>query len=227
MRARPVAPERLVAELANLAVAWLAAPDSAAGAGAAGRPDTGPRTHLRMAFDGAPAAEPERLADALVDPLRRHGHPTLRVELRDWLRPASVRLEQGRTNPDAYYEQWYDLGALGRELLGPLAPSGTGRVLPAYWDAGTDRSARASYVDVPDGGVLLLSGPLLLGAGLELDLIVHCALSRPALVRRTPPETQWTLPAFDRYEREVEPASLADVVVRIDDPRHPAVVLPS
>jgi len=74
--------------------------------------------------------------------------------------------------------------------------------------------------------VLLLSGPLLIGAGLDLDLIVHCAQSPAALARRTPPQDQWTLPAFARYAEEVDPPGLADVVVRVDDPEHPAVVEP-
>ena len=46
----------------------------------------------------------------------------MRVDTRDFLRPASTRLELGRRNPDAYYERWYDLAALSREVLGPLAP---------------------------------------------------------------------------------------------------------
>jgi hypothetical protein len=207
LRARPVSPARLVEELAEVVVA------AAAG-----------RRWLRVAVDGAAAAAPERLADALVDPLRLRGHPVVRVDLRDFLRPASLRFELGRTNPDAFYEQWYDLGALAREVLGPLAPGGTGRVLPTFWNPDTDRSTRASYVEVPDGGVLVLSGPLLLGAGLDLDLTVHCAMSPAALARRTPAPERWTLPAFARYDEEVAPGSLADVVIRADDPGHPAVV---
>jgi hypothetical protein len=208
MRARPVSPVRLVEELADRITEAAAA-----------------RAWLRVAVDGPPAAEPERLADALVDPVRLRGHATLRVDLKDFLRPASVRLEQGRTNPDAFYEQWYDLGALSREVLGPLAPGGTGQVLPTFWNPDTDRSTRASYVDVPAGGVLLLSGPLLLGAGLDLDLTVHCAVSPAALARRTPAAERWTLPAYARYDEEVGPRYLADVVIRADDPRHPAVVV--
>jgi hypothetical protein len=208
MRARPVSPVRLVEELADAVTAAA-----------------GSRRWLRVGIDGAPAAQPGRLADALVDPVRLRGHPAVRVDLADFLRPASVRLELGRTNPDAYYEQWYDLGALSREVLGPLAPGGTGRVLPTFWNPDTDRATRTSYVDVSDGGVLLLSGPLLLGAGLDLDLTVHCALSPAALARRTPEPERWTLPAFARYDEEVDPRRLADVVIRADDPRHPAVVL--
>ena len=36
----------------------------------------------------------------------------------------------------------------------------------------------------------------------------------------------WGYPAYERYEEEVDPSSLADVVVRVDDPRHPALYTP-
>jgi hypothetical protein len=66
------------------------------------------------------------------------------------------------------------------------------------------------------------AGPL--GRGLEFDLIVHLWLSPSALRRRTTGARRWTLPACERYESEVSPSGLADVVVRVDDPEHPAVV---
>ena len=56
------------------------------------------------------------------------------------------------------------------------------------------------------------------------DVTVHLVLSSAALARRTDPALRWTLPAFARYAAEVAPASFADVVVRADDPRHPALV---
>jgi hypothetical protein len=204
--ARPVSPDLLVTELAETI---------------AGRPGT---PWLRVAVDGAPPARPHALADALVDPLRVRGRPVQRVRADDFLRPASLRLERGRTNPDAFYEDWLDLRGLVREVLDPLAAGGTGRVLPTLWDAGVDRATRAGYRSVPPGGVLLLSGSLLLGTGLPLDLVVHLELSPGALARRTPEPHRWTLPAYQRYAAEVDPALLADVVVRVDDPQHPAVV---
>jgi hypothetical protein len=204
LRIRPITPVRLAEELADRI------------AGLPGRP--------RVGFDGAASARPGTLADALVDPLRVRGRPAVRVDLGDFLRPASVRLELGRANPDSFYERWFDLAALSREVLRPLGTGGAGRIVTTFWNPDTDRSTRPSPVDVPEGGVLLLSGPLLIGAGLELDLIVHCAQSPAALARRMPPEDSWTLPAFDRYADEVAPQALADVVVRVDDPAHPAVV---
>ncbi|GAA3425529.1 hypothetical protein GCM10018953_27120 [Streptosporangium nondiastaticum] len=206
MRIRPITPSLLVEELADRIAA---APRDA---------------WVRVAFDGAPAARPEDLADALAGPLRLRGREVMRVSARDFLRPASLRLEHGRTDRDAYYDDWLDLKGLVREVLGPLGPGSSGRIVPTLWDSATDRATRAPYVTVPPGGVLLLDGGLLLGRGLPFDLTVHLWLSPGALARRTDPGLRWTLPAYARYEDEAGPVKSADVVVRADDPRHPAVV---
>jgi hypothetical protein len=181
---------------------------------------------VRVAVDGAPSAGPRALADALVEPLRVRGRCTLHVPADGFLRAASLRLERGRENPDAFYEDWLDVGGLSREVLGPLAPGGAGRVLPSLRDPESDRATRAGYVDVPPGGVVIVSGALLLGAGLDFDLAVHLTQSAAALARRVGPDRSWTLPAYERYRDEVMPELIADVVVRVDDPRHPALVEP-
>jgi hypothetical protein len=190
------------------------------------RIDALPSTWVRVAVDGAPSASPALLADALVEPLRVRGRSALHIPAGGFLKAASLRLERGHTNPDAYYEDWLDLRALTREVLAPLGPGGTGRVLPSLWDEASDRATRAAYVDVPPGGVVIVSGGLLLGAGLDFDLAVHLAQSPAALARRVDPERTWTLPAYERYAEEVMPELIADVVVRVDDPNHPALVEP-
>ncbi|MFF4380905.1 uridine kinase [Kitasatospora sp. NPDC092039] len=208
MQVRPISPDNLAELLADRIAAL---------------PDAGAR-RLRVAVDGAAAARPEALADALVEPLRLRGHPTLRVSASGFLRPASIRLEYGHRDADAFHDLWLDDGALAREVLDPLEPGGSGRVLPSLRDPVTDRSTRAPYTELPPGGVLLLDGALLLGRWLPLELTVHLALSPAALARRTPADQQWTLPAFARYEAETGPTGAADVTVRVDDPRHPALV---
>ncbi|MTE21721.1 uridine kinase [Streptomyces sp. TRM43335] len=176
----------------------------------------------RAAIDGADAARPGRWADELAEALRLRGRPVHRVSASGFLRPASLRLEYGRRDPDAYHDLWLDDGALWREVFAPLGPGGTGRVLPDLWDPVADRATRSPYTTLAPGGVLLLDGPLLLGRGLPLDLTVHLRLTPAALARRTPEEERWTLPALARYEDETRPQETADVVVRVDDPRRPA-----
>jgi hypothetical protein len=205
MRVRPISPSLLTEEIADRIAATA-------------------RPWARVALDGAPAARPEELADALAGPLGVRGHEVVRVSARDFLRPASLRFERGRTDPDVYYTDWLDDGGLWREVLGPLEPGGSGRILPALWDSAADRAARAPYVTLPPGGVLLLDGALLLGRGLAFDLAVHLWLSPGALDRRIPAEDRWTLPAYARYEREAEPSAVADMVVRVDHPDRPALM---
>ncbi|GAA1981335.1 uridine kinase [Amycolatopsis minnesotensis] len=203
MRYRPISPDLLVAELTEL----ITERD---------------RRWTRVAVDGA-GDGPRLLAGSLVEPLRVRGRAALHVSARDFLRPASLRFERGRHDPDERYLSWLDANALRREVLSPLEPDGSGAVLPALWDAERDRATRLPRTALAAGGVLLVDGEFLLGAGLPFDLAVHLWLSPGALRRRLPEDEAWALPAFARYEDEVNPAGLADLVVRADDPRHPAV----
>ena len=93
------------------------------------------------------------------------------------------------------------------------------------WDVERDRAARAPRRPLPPGAVLLVPGSLLQGIGLPFDVTVHLRVSPAARVRRTAPEEAWELPAFDRYDDEVDPAALADAVVLADHPDRPALVL--
>ncbi|HEX6684624.1 MAG TPA: hypothetical protein VF062_17600 [Candidatus Limnocylindrales bacterium] len=174
--------------------------------------------HGNVAIDGPPPTRPDELADAVAGRLRERGRQALHVRSGDFLRPASLRFELGRTNPDAYYERWVDLAALGREAL-----NRSGRALPTFWNPVTDRATRAPYVPAD---LVIVSGDLLLGAGLDLDLTIHLGMNLAALARRLPPELTWTLPAHERYKTEVDPASFADKVVRMNDPEHPALLEP-
>jgi hypothetical protein len=189
---------------------------------------------LRVAVDGpeldAPAghrgvAGPGALASRLAELLPARGRPAVVVPAEGFYRPASLRLEHGRTDPDARYSDWLDSGALSREVLDRAGPGGSGEYLPALWDVTRDRAARAAYRPAPAGGVLLVPGSLLQGLGLAFDVVVHLRVSAAARRRRTPADQAWALPAFDRYDAEVDPAALADAVVLADHADRPALVL--
>jgi hypothetical protein len=178
---------------------------------------------VRLLVDGHPSTRPEVLADALVEPLQAAGRPVARVRTRDFLRPRSLRLEQGRRNPDALLDSWLDVGALDREVLRSVVDRG--RYLPSLRDPDTDRATRAPYAEAPPGTVVVLDGSLTLGHGLDVELTVHLALRPDTETRRTPLEDAWTLAAYTRYRREVAPERHADVVVRVDHADRPALVM--
>jgi hypothetical protein len=199
----PVTPARLVEEVVELVDA---------------RPG-----RVRLALDGPPPARPLALAAQVADALRTRGRMAVVVSAVDFLRPASVRLEFGREDPDEFLDGWLDTGGLRREVLDPAGPGGSGRVLPRLWDAVADRAHRDRYVELPADGAVLLAGALLLGRGLPLDLTVHLRMTNAALSRTLPADEQWTLPAYTRYAEERTPEAEADLVVLSDHPDRPAV----
>ena len=188
--------------------------------------DGTPGGATRLLVDGHPSTRPDALADRLVAPLRAAGRPVARVRVQDFWRPASLRLEHGREDPDALLDAWIDVAGLNREVLDAVGPGGPGRYLPSLRDPATSRSTRAAYVDAEPGLVVVLDGSLSLGRGLAVDLTAHLAARAATLGRRTTPEDAWTLAAYARYDDEVRPGETTDVVVRVDDARHPALVVP-
>jgi hypothetical protein len=200
----PVAPAAIVDRIADVAAAL-----------------TGP---ARIAIDGPPWSGLDLVA-RLPAALLERGRTAYVVDVRDFLRPASVRLERGRDDPEAFYEDWIDVDGLRREVLEPLDDGGPRRILPTLWDASRDRATRASYVEVPADGVVVVVGWFLLGRGLRFDLTVHVALGPAARRRRVPDaDAERELPAWERYDAEVSPASCADLVIRADDPARPALI---
>lgn len=198
---RPVDPDQLVAELCD-------------------RIEAASLATTRVVVDGPPAARQENLAAAIAGEFRTRGRAAEVVPSELFWRDASLRLEYGREDVDSLPD-WVDLDALNREVLDPVAAGLP--YLPSLRDPASNRSTREAPRVLGTPGVLLVSGALLLGRGLHCDVAIHLAMSPAARVRRTPDEQQWTLPAFDRYDRENRPAELAQVVIRYDDPRHPAI----
>ena len=186
---------------------------------------------LRVALDGpdlpgAPGVTtPGALAGALAERLPALSRPSVVVPAEGFYKPASLRLEHGRTDPDARYSDWLDAAALSREVLDRCGPRGTAEYLPALWDLARDRAARLTTRPAPPGGVLLVPGSLLQGLGLAFDVVVHLRVSPAARRRRVPADRAWELPAFDRYDEEVDPVALADAVVLADHADRPALVL--
>lgn len=185
----------------------------------------------RVGVDGAVPADTVMVADAVAQCVEAAGRPVLRVSCEDFLRPRSVRLEHGTSDPDAGYERWVDHLALRREVLDPLGPEADGAHLTwlsTFWDPQTDRSTRAKVRVAVPGSVLIVTGPFLLRweTADAFDLSVHLQVSDAALARRLPDaDCARVTGAWHRYVEETWPAQRADLVVRFDRPSHPALVL--
>ncbi len=186
-----------------------------------------PGEHPAVGMDGATELGAADLTDAIAERVRELGRPVLRISTPWWWRPASLRLELGRTDIDMLLHGWVDAAALRREVFGAMAPGGSGTVIQRLRDPVTDRSVRDQRFVVDDVAVVLVDGPFLLAADLPIDRVVHLQVSAAALGRALPAERGWWLGAFERYRREYHPETAADVVISYDHPASPAVRWPS
>lgn len=168
-----------------------------------------------VGVDGAAAARPELLAAAVADGLRSSGRPATVVDLHDFLRPASLRLERGHDDPVSYREAWFDHAAVHREVIDAVRTRGTW--LPRLWDPVADRSFRDRHRDAADDQVLLIAGPMLLDRGHRFDLSVALRMGAGTLRRRTPEPDLFTV------EPLLAHVGAADIEVRYDHPDRPAV----
>ncbi len=170
-------------------------------------------------IDGAAAADPGGLADQVAESLRTIGRPAAVVRVSDYIRPASVRMEYGRTDADSYRRQWFDYDALDREVIASLRRSGTW--LPRLWDERADRSPRdPSRTAAPDQ-VIIVAGPMLLGRGLPLAPTIRLVMSEAALRRSTPDDETWTVGAI--IEHADATGAESDLTVRYEHPERPAI----
>jgi hypothetical protein len=204
VRFTPVTPSRLAGELAR----WI---------------DTLPGSHPVVGVDGATEIGATALADAVAAELAGLNRPAIRASTLWWWRPASLRLELGRTDVEMLLTGWVDAGAMRRELLEPLGDKGSGHFLRRLRDPGTDRSTREPRQSAPLGAVLLLDGPFLLAADLPMDAVVHLQVSPATLGRSLPADRQWWLEGFHRYAVEDRPVDRAAAVVAYDHPSAPAI----
>lgn len=171
-----------------------------------------------VGVDGAPAAAPVSFASEIVDGLRARGRAAAVVRTADYLRPASLRLEYGRSDPQSYRDNWFDFAAITREVI--AAVRAERRWLPRLWDPVRDRSFRDQRENATNDQIIVIAGAMLRTHALDLDLVIGLDMSEGALRRRTPDDEQWMIrPLLD----DTAGAPPADLEVRYDHPDRPAL----
>src|SRR5262245_28892710 len=98
----------------------------------------------RVAIDGPDAAGKTTLADELAELLAARGTVTVRASIDGFHRPRQERLAAGELSPRGYLEYSFDLAALRRDLLEPLGPGGSRRIVgSAMTGVATHRSRQS------------------------------------------------------------------------------------
>jgi uridine kinase len=189
------------------------------------------RGRLRVAIDGFTAAGKTSFGHELAAAIRRLGRPTLRASLDDFKNPWQEARELGydRVTGEGYYRNAYDFRAATELLLGPAGPAGSGQVVLCATDPLTGEDHRDKVISAPADAVLIVDSVFafrpeyndLWEFRIWLDIDADVALER-GIARDMGMEglARATLLHRDRYHAaeliylaEVDPVSLADVVV--------------
>ncbi|WP_229784563.1 uridine kinase [Deinococcus radiotolerans] len=113
---------------------------------------------VRVAVDGVDGAGKTTLADELARRVQALGRPVIRVSVDGFHQPRAARYARGRTSPEGFYRDSYDLAALEREVLAPLSPGGHKRYRAQVFDVTRDEPVTAPAQEATPGSVLIVDG---------------------------------------------------------------------
>jgi uridine kinase len=199
---------------------------------------------IRVAIDGYTAAGKTSLGHEIAAAVRELGRPTLRACLDDFKHPWRQARELGydRVSGEGYYRNAYDFASARDLLLGPAAADGSGQVVLCAHDPLTGEDHRATTVDAPPDAVLIVDSVFAFRPEYNdqwdfriwVDVDPELALAR-GIARDTELEgrDEATRVHRDRYHAaeliylaEVEPRSVADVVIDNRDFANPRLLTP-
>lgn len=201
-----------------------------------------------VGIDGAPGTGKSTFADEIAGRLVERGRNVIRSTTDSFHRPKAERYRRGPTSPEGYYLDSFDLDRIRERLLRPFA-AGAPRVQIAAFDEPKDAPS-PRFAEVGEGrSVLVFDGLFLLRRELlaHFDVTIHLRADarrdrswqeyltgglpvdqpdRQAEMDRRLARARW--PRYHRgwqlYIEEVDPESLATMVVDNDDFAVPLVV---
>lgn len=114
-----------------------------------------------VGIDGIEGSGKATFADDLAAMVAECGNSVIRISLRKYLNPQSVRYAQGRTSPRGFYEDSYDYEKFTAEVLEPLGKEGSGRYRTAAYDLASESPVQSPYQIAPDDLVVIIDGTFL------------------------------------------------------------------
>lgn len=184
---------------------------------------------LRVAVDGFTAAGKTSFGHELASALHGLGRPVLRASLDDFKNPWKESHLYDRLSGEGYYRNAFDFNSTIRLLLEPAGPAGSGTVTLCSIDPITQADHRDVTVQAPDNAVLVADGVFAFRPQYNsywdfriwLDVDPDHSITRGTErdTNRDGREEAERLhrdrygPAEQLYIAEVDPRSLADLVI--------------
>ncbi|MER5492227.1 uridine kinase [Streptomyces sp. NPDC002490] len=199
------------------------------------------RGRLLVAIDGFTAAGKTSFGHELAERIGAAGRPVLRATLDDFKRPWRDRHLYDRESGEGYYRNAYDYEAVRRLLLDPSRSPGATTCALCSIDPLTQRDHSAQTAPLGTDTVLVVDGVFAFRPEIDgyWDFRILLQVDAELSVRRgAERDREWAgaeaesihrdryLVAGRAYFREVDPPSLADVVIDNSVFARPRVVAP-
>lgn len=196
---------------------------------------------VRVAIDGPDAAGKTTLADELATRIRDTGRGVIRASIDGFHRPRNERYARYGDTAEAFYRDSFNYDALLTQLLLPLGPEGSRRYRLAVFDFRSDKPRTEDERVAGENDVLLFDGVFLLRPELidAWDYRIFLNVAFEELIRRAMERDQSLfgspekvreryvrkyIPGQQLYFSEVQPQTLADVVIDNTIPDRPAIL---
>lgn len=149
-----------------------------------------------VAVDGVDGSGKTTFADLLANAYRRAGREVQVVHLDDFLNPRVVRYRLGRTSPEGFFRDTYDLDGFAARVLVPLGVGGDREIALRAFDYRADVTLDDLRTPVPHDAVVIVEGMFLHRDELRsswdvsvfLDVPFSVSLSRMAQRDSTDPD---------------------------------------
>jgi uridine kinase len=190
---------------------------------------------MLIGVDGPDAAGKTTFAEALASRLPGE---VVRASIDGFHRPRKDRYRRGPLSAEGYYRDSFDYKALSCRLLDPFR-AGESQVVTRTFDFRTDEAPAIEPVLVAHRSVLVFDGVFLLRPGLAWDLAVYLHVAPDVTLARARVRdldlfgsqfeidrryTERYLPGQALYRDEVDPLSVADVLVDNTSPEAPRLL---
>jgi len=196
-----------------------------------------PRGRVMIAVDGEVGAGQSAFAAGLAEALAEDGTAVFRASIDGFRTPGAERDARGRTSPEGFYRDSFDVDALRRELVQPFRSADPSGFRLAVFDVERDERVDAPPVVAPADAVLIVDGlflnrPELRGVwnwSVWLEAPLDVRYARMAERDGTDPDPASADNARHRggeelYLREANPRARATVIVDNTDPAAPVRV---
>ncbi|MBI1376407.1 MAG: uridine kinase [Frankiales bacterium] len=200
-------------------------------------PLTGAGRCVLVGVDGPDGSGKTVLSGELAGVLTAAGRRVRQVSIDDFHHPRAIRYARGRSSPEGFYRDSFDLDRFRRDVLDPLGPDGDLRISPRAHVLGTDEVLPRVPEAVPPGTVVVVDGlflhrPELVAAwDLSVWLDVPPEVTFPRMAARdgtdpdpAHPSARRYVEAQEIYRADAAPQARADVVLDNTDLARPRVL---